>query len=356
MTSPREILAILLASGREAGTADVAQARRVVAEYLSSLGYQVSEAPFLFSTLSPNAYPVFGAGLGWLVLIQIPLLTMPGVPGWAALAAWVVGVPALAALVMGVLLGWGGGGGKTREDANIIARRDAAPVQRWIVAHLDSKSQGLSAAWKIGTALYAGLVMTGLSVMAGARLAGPLDVDLVAFGAAAALAACGLSGRGALRGQSRGARDSGSGLLAALTAAAAEPENTGIMITGARHFGAAGARIIAEQHGPSITGVEVVDLDAIDDCGRLHVWYHSDRATGLAERLAQLLGGRVSRSRWFRGPFLACGGPLSDAGAIAVTVSRYDWHTLRRLHRPGDTAEGLAFDTAEEVGRRLGGV
>ena len=47
--------------------------------------------------------------------------------------------------------------------------------------------------------------------------------------------------------------------------------------------------------------------------------------------------------------------PLARTGAAAITVARLDWATLRRVHTPRDTPDGLAFRTAESVGRLLSG-
>ena len=38
----------------------------------------------------------------------------------------------------------------------------------------------------------------------------------------------------------------------------------------------------------------------------------------------------------------------------AVTVGRLDWKTLRLLHTPRDTTDGLTFTTALRFGRALG--
>jgi hypothetical protein len=38
-----------------------------------------------------------------------------------------------------------------------------------------------------------------------------------------------------------------------------------------------------------------------------------------------------------------------------VTVARLDWATLRLVHTPRDTPAGMAFQTAESVGRLLAG-
>ena len=45
--------------------------------------------------------------------------------------------------------------------------------------------------------------------------------------------------------------------------------------------------------------------------------------------------------------------PLAGTGAAAITVSRLDWSTLKRLHTVRDTPDGVAFRTAELVGRSV---
>jgi len=47
--------------------------------------------------------------------------------------------------------------------------------------------------------------------------------------------------------------------------------------------------------------------------------------------------------------------PLSGAGAAAVTVTRFDRSTLRRVHTPGDDRAGIEFTTAQAVGGALAG-
>ena len=144
MARARELLALVLDAPREAGTPAVAQARRLVADHLTGLGYQVREQRFSFFPSSLNAMPMFGAGLGWLTLLQIPLCTVAGAHPWAAIVAWLLGLLALGVLVRGTALGWSSLGGGVRQDANLVATRGTAPVRRWFVAHLDTKSQGHS--------------------------------------------------------------------------------------------------------------------------------------------------------------------------------------------------------------------
>src|SRR5688500_13068472 len=108
-----------LARPREAGTAAAAGARAVLAEELSALGFDVEVQRFAFSPSSLNAFPILGAGLGWLVLVTTPLLLIPAVPAWAALAAWGLGLGALLLVVRGVGLGWGARGSARSEERRV---------------------------------------------------------------------------------------------------------------------------------------------------------------------------------------------------------------------------------------------
>ena len=354
MARPRDLLAVLLDTHREAGTPAAAHARRLVADYLGALGYKVVEQPFTFFPSSLNALPMFGAGLGWLTLIQIPLCTVAGAPPWAALAAWGIGLAALAVLVRGTALGWSSLGGGVRQDANLVATRGTSPVRRWIVAHVDTKAQGQSLAGRAVAVVVAAAVLLVLTVLAALRLRGPLDSDTVAYAAVLALIGCGLAARGALRGTSPGARDNGTGLLAALVAAEAAPkEGVGVLITGAEEFGLVGARVFAKEYGPQLLGVEVVNIDTVDDQGVLFIVSHDAPGSRLAAKLEPALAGLAPRVRRRGQPLWAFvdSRPLARTGAAALTLARLDWSTLRRIHTPRDTVEGLKFRTAEALGR-----
>ena len=65
------------------------------------------------------------------------------------------------------------------------------------------------------------------------------------MGAVLALLAGFLAGRGRLKGRSHGARDNGTGIVAALAAAATAIPVWAFSITGAEEFGLVGARVFA---------------------------------------------------------------------------------------------------------------
>ena len=173
-----------LAGSREAGTPGAAEARRVLQEALESLGYTVEVQRFGFSPSSLNAFPIFGAGLGWLTLLEVPLLALPGVSRWAALLVLLAGLAALALVVRGVALGWPGRGESLREDANLIATRPGAPVSRWVVAHVDTKAQGHSMAGRLVAVWVCLVAIAALLAAAVLRLSGVVPTWLVAGGLA----------------------------------------------------------------------------------------------------------------------------------------------------------------------------
>ena len=355
----------ILALPREAGTPAAAEARGIVAGYLDSLGYRVEEQRFSFHPSGLLGFPVFGAGLGGLALLLLPLLTGAGAPAWAAALLLAGGLAALVALALGIGLGWLPLGGETREDANLVATRGDAPVRRWIVAHLDTKAQVQSMAGRLVAVWVIGLAVAALLALALLRLGGPVPLPVAAGGAVLAVLAGALAGRGRLRGTSLGARDNGSGVAAALAAAAAaapvaeqrSDAATGILITGAEEFGLVGARVFVRERVGSLEGAVVVNLDTIDQEGELAVVCHDARGAGLARveapRLAAVgLGARIRRLPL---GILTDSLPFARAGVPAITIGRLTWRTLRTIHTPRDTPEGLSLETAERVGRAVGG-
>ncbi len=352
MENLQELTRQLLSFPREAGTHDAEQARTLVASHLRGLGYHVEIQRFSFSPASLSAFPVFGAGIGGLALILLPLLHFPGMPSWAAPAAWAGGLLALLIIAGGIGVGWVSLGEGSREDANLIATRGTMAPHRWIVAHLDSKAQGHSMAGRLIALWTTILACVGLSLLVAFRLGGPLPLHWPALGAGLALVSGFLAGKGRLRGQSPGARDNGTGVVAALTAAAASTDpGIGILITGAEEFGLVGARVFARL---SPVGTEFVNIDTVDEEGTLYLVSHDARGARLAGALEPRLGQLELPLRHRRLPLgiFVDSAPLSRIGP-AVTVGRLTWKTLRRIHTPADTADGLSLESARRVGRAL---
>lgn len=349
-------MARLLASPREAGTPAAAAARDLVAAHLEACGWTVERQRFLFVPSAVLGLPVFGAGLGALGLLVLPALTASSLPGWTAAILLAGGVAALGPLALGVGLGWLPLWGGPREDANLIATRGGAPVRRWIVAHLDTKAQAQSMAGRLVAVWVLGLALAGLIGLTMLRLAGPVSLVSAAVGAAFAVVAGALVGRGRLRGTTPGARDNGTGVAAALAAAGSiAGEGTGILITGAEEFGLVGARIFATARRELLADAVVVNLDTIDEEGELALVSHDARGARYAAELAPAMASAGLPARLRRLPvgILTDSVPFARRRVPAVTIGRLTWRTLRTIHTPRDTAEGLSLDTAERVGRAL---
>ncbi|MGH7499650.1 MAG: M28 family peptidase, partial [Gemmatimonadales bacterium] len=275
----------LLAMAREAGTPAAARARELVTAHLQRLGYTVTSQRFTFHPSSLNGFPLLGAGLGGLSLILVPFLVLPSVPAWGALALFAGGLAVLVLLAFGVGLGWIPLGGEPREDANLIATRGGGTVNRWIVAHLDTKAQAQSMAGRLVTVWVTGLALATQLALAVLRIRAPLPIELAATGTVLTLIAGALAGRGRLRGSSTGARDNGTGVAAALAAAEASRDSgTGILITGAEEFGMVGARVFVRLEGARLESSVAVNLDTIDGEGSLYLVAHDRRGLQLANR------------------------------------------------------------------------
>jgi hypothetical protein len=355
--TPEAIFQTLVRLPREAGTPSAEEVRRLLTRHLESHGFTVRRQPFEFQPAAANVLAVLGVGLGWLTLLQIPLLLLGRPPAWMALLVWVAGLSALSVLGWGIGTGIEVPGAERRQDANLIATRGAAPVRRWIVAHVDSKAQGHSMAGRLVAVwmlILAALLLTALAVSrwaGGSALAG----GQVAAGAGLAVAAGGLAARGRLHGISPGARDNATGLFAALVAAE-NPRNDGIgfVFTGAEEFGLVGARVFAQELTDP-DAIEVVNIDTVTGRGQLRILRHDRRGAEFAARLAAAFPHASGEIQVRRAPLgiLVDSLALARAGAPAVTVARLDWDDLRRLHTPRDTPEELDLATARTVGETL---
>ena len=245
-----------------------------------------------------------------------------------------------------------------RTDANLIATRGPGRVSRWIVAHVDSKAQGHSMAGRL-VAVWVILAAIGwTTVLAGWRWFGarPVPSLPVELGAGFAIVGGVLALRGRLRGTSPGARDNGTGVLAALAAAEVlSGDGVGIILTGAEEFGLVGARHLARTAPELLQGTQLVNLDTLADRGRTYVVTHADADLPLARKVIGALAplGRPVLRRLPLG-ILVDSVALGKRSAAAVTVSRLDWSVLRLMHTPRDDLPGLDPAFAIAVGRAIG--
>jgi hypothetical protein len=295
---------------------------------------------------------VIGAGLGWLTLLELPLLLGSGIARFAALAVWLAGALATGVLAWGLATGTEIPGAERREDANLIATRGESQVRCWIVAHTDTKAQGHSLAGRLVAVWLLAAAVFGMTLLAGLRIAFAPPLIPVAAVAGLAVAAGVLAARGRLRGTSPGARDNGTGLLAALTVAEScdDPE-VGFLFTGAEEFGLVGARI-AVAGGTVPTSALVLNLDTLDQRGDFYLVYHDRKGAGLADQLWPQVEGLAPQSRKRALPpgILSDSLPFARHGCAAVTLGRLDWQTLRLIHTPQDGPAGLDLSTAQATG------
>ncbi len=278
-----------------------------------------------------------------LLGIAAALRTLGG-PRAGQLALWTAGLTATATLAA-VVAAW------VRrppppEGRNLIATRSAAPPRVWLVAHYDSKGQGLSMLGRLVAVALAGLGATGLAV---AGMAVLLGVDVARGWWLAAAVSAGVGGYGllaaGLRNDSPGAVDNGTGVVAALAVADALPAPfpLGVILTDAEELGLLGATALARERAALFREAAVVNLDGIDDRGRTIAFVH--RPGPLVTAVAAALGAR--RARWL--PVLVDGVPLGRVSREAVTLLRGDVATMAVVHQPADTVTRIALTGVQAV-------
>jgi hypothetical protein len=244
---------------------------------------------------------------------------------------------------------------------NIEARRGQPQV--WLVAHSDSKGQGISLRTRVLAVVLTGVGAIALTAAVLVRLS-----DLLSFPSALAavlpvVAGGALLSRSVPRDDSPGAVDNASGMIAVLAAAEAlsARSDVGVLITGAEEFGMAGARVWTADAQRS---ERFVNIDGIDARGTVRIMVHRgardqrQAAARLADRL--LHGFEQAGSRVRVGPLppgiLVDGVVLAAAGMPGVTVSRGDWRTLGVVHTRRDAASRADADAAVRVGRTIAAV
>lgn len=341
----------LLARPRLAGTPTEIELRRRVAETLAALGCSVREEPF--------AYDPFWVRQGFgYVLGAAALVLVAGAFGPHPLAAAGVAFVLVAPLILVA------GTGSPRIDrrprqcsANLVATLDGSssqargrmrPPDVVLMAHIDSKSQGVSfvARSACATVGLGSLVVGTIALAAGAPELLGRGLLLVAALGTAPLAV------GATGNASPGALDNATGVAVVLELMKrfAADARTGLsvaaVITSAEEDGLVGAHRFAEAHAAALGRALVVNVDTIGPGDRLVLLVHGRRAAtsrvlaracAALDRAASTSGMRLVRRRV---PFPAGvdSHPLARAGVPALSLATGGVRdTFRHLHRPSDT-------------------
>lgn len=341
-----------LAHPRRTGSAGAHYVDRALRKRLRSLGYEIRELPFEFSGwVGRFGAPVAGAVLLAGVLIGVVLL-FGGMPlgGVVALGVTLLCLAAMAAFALPAVLGlpWG-----REKGVNWLVARPGARPRFLVAAHRDTKSQPVSTFLRAGAVVAAGAALLILLLLAFLALYVPFVlwtpligiIGAVAIASATVLLSCSAGN------DSPGALDNASGLAAVLGIAERlrKRDDVAFLLTDAEELGLAGAQAVA----PALPRLEgLINLDGLDDEGPFHLIERHGwpRPRGLAPNLAAPL---LAVANTLDLPLVRRNLPvglLVDSvafvreGLAAVTLMRGTSASLRRVHRPGDSAARIRGD------------
>jgi len=226
------------------------------------------------------------------------------------------------------------------EGINLIAERSDGPTAGrpsvWLVAHYDSKGQPISMAVRLVGffTLLAGLLGIFIStVPAVALLLVGLSIVLL----------------NRVNNNSPGAVDNATALVAVfMTLDQLSPTTTvGVILPDAEEFGLVGARSLATDHTDLFADSALINLDGLDDTGRVTAFLHRPGPVGLAVAAA------LNAWRWRWLPVVVDGIALASVARECVTILKGNWRTMRIVHRPEDTASRVRLDGAAIVAAGL---
>jgi len=221
---------------------------------------------------------------------------------------------------------------------NLIAPpiRPSAHPPVWLVAHYDSKGQPISMAMR--------LIGFGMLVVGVLALLIALIPALVMLAAALLIVS-----QNRVTDHSPGALDNATGLVTIFMTLDQLPReaSVGVMFPDAEEYGLVGARALAADHVARFTDAAVVNLDSLDDAGRVTAFLH--RAGGVGAGVAEALHAR--RWRWL--PVIVDGIALAPATRECVTIMKGNWSTMRIVHRLSDTTGRVRLDGAALVAAGL---
>ncbi|MEO5817494.1 MAG: M28 family peptidase [Gemmatimonadaceae bacterium] len=340
-------LAELGRAPRPAGSASERDAREYARRTLEQLGFTVREEVFAYSSFPGRFATPAGGALFALTIVVASRLALSGhnVAGTAAILAMGVVMTITYAQWMlrrGVL----DFPFMRATGVNLAAVRGGAEPRVWLVAHLDSKSQPIPSAARIGGVAL--LVLALLFAVAGVvvTLAG-VPARTMWMAALIAAAAGVLPVLASVVGsQSDGAVDNASGVAAVLAAAASMGRDVacGVLLPSAEELGLAGARAWARAHAASVA----LNCDGVDDEGALVIMYNGRIPTDVVGAV-RAASPRPVRVRRMPLGLLTDSTALSDAGWRTVTVSHGSLATLRRVHTTRDSLANLRGTSVDAV-------
>jgi hypothetical protein len=339
-----------VAKPRLVGSYGAEEVGGVIRATFEALGYEVHDREFRFNPW-PGRFGITAVGSVYLIgaVAAAAFLYADNAYGAIALLLIVLVVSGLIGLfakptIDSLSIG-------SQPGVNMMAQKAGTRPRYIIMAHRDSKSQPVPMAFRGPAIIIALLVWIALLAGALAHTIRPLDPTIViGLGVLAAVAGlilvfCWVNN------QSPGALDNASGVVAAMNIAAREAENGDVafLITDAEELGLAGARAAAP-HLPPVFGV--INIDGLDDEGPFYVLERFGilRKQGLAPHLAAAL---LQEAEYREEPAnrrdLPFGIPVDhipivQAGIPALTLMRGTSKSLRRVHRPHDSADMLQGD------------
>ncbi len=350
-----------IAVPRIPGSSEIGDVQTVIVEQLERSGYGVKRERFRASARPLIAASIAGSAFGWTVLMLVPLLVLD-------FTGWTVALVGAAALALAVLASLGIANGylpvkiDSVDAINVCATRGHSAL--WLVAHSDSKGQGLSLAGRVSAVVLLGAGLILLASCLVVRLWTPLPWWAVA--PAVVLTVTGGAGisRKAVTNESFGAVDNATGVIAALVAAERlrGRSDVGVLITGAEEFAMAGAKAWATAHGAN--GI-FINFDGVDGRGIYRVTTHPTPGAAGGRQSAELGAALVRRLQAAGADaklgslppgILVDGVVLAKAGMPGVSLSRGDWKTLRVVHTVRDVHQRVDVGAAVLAGRAAAAV
>jgi uncharacterized membrane protein YphA (DoxX/SURF4 family) len=219
---------------------------------------------------------------------------------------------------------------------NLIAERPSGRPTVWLVAHYDSKGQPISMALR--------LIGFGLLVVGVLALVVALIPALILLAVAFVIVS-----QNRVTDNSPGALDNATALIAIFMTLDQIPRSpsVGVIFPDAEEYGLVGARALAADHAARFNDAAVINLDSLDDGGRVTAFLHRAGVVGIG--VAQALGAR--RWRWL--PVIVDGIALAPVTRDCVTIMKGNWRTMRVVHRPEDDAARVRLDGAASVAAGL---